>query len=243
MSWTTALPYWKIFPFILYVCTCYYVTDIKNKRHMDETWESVIFKAFPVVSLIFIVLSAEHHSRQHLSYIRLVFLGLLLSMGGDACLVWRQKLFLPGLLFFAAAHVFYTFAFGLKPFGGGPTMTSCAVIVGFIYFCLYPHIPDTLMKVMVLLYSTLIFLINWRSLVLLQNRPNLGSACAFIGSFTFGVSDLLIALDKWGLSTIERPMWWIMLSYFTAQLFIALSAAAYERADADVWKKTRKKTK
>ena len=70
----------------------------------------------------------------------------LCSIGGDVCLVWRIKLFVPGLAFFALALVCYIRAFGFKAKGVSSGMVSAAVSVALMAF-LVPHVQESSMKV------------------------------------------------------------------------------------------------
>ena len=117
MTWIGSLPYFKILPFVIYV-TIYFGMTGADKDYPPEDYKSVLFKLLPMTSLIFMVLSCANQSKEHASFKTKILLGLLFSMAGDACLVWRIKYFIPGLLFFAIAQLIYSFAFEFTPFGG-----------------------------------------------------------------------------------------------------------------------------
>ena len=240
MGFAEALPYWKMLPFFLYIIIYIYITEATTRKHPEESLKTVFFKLLPVVSLIIMILSEKDKSAQHKSYKRLIIAGLFFSMAGDSCLVWRVKLFIPGLLFFAIAHVCYVLANGFKPFGSGATAVSCALIGCFTYAYLYPAISDPVMKYMVLLYSVLIFAMGWRTAARAQLHVNLGTMCGFLGALIFVISDFIIAFDKWKMK-LDKASFWIMMTYYSAQLLISLSAACYVRTDAGIHA-TRKKT-
>ena len=50
-------------------------------------------------------------------YYRFLFIGLILCLVGDVCLVFQhRKMFLAGLVAFLLGHVFYIFGFGVVSF-------------------------------------------------------------------------------------------------------------------------------
>ncbi len=144
-------------------------------------------------------------------------------------MVWRHDLFLAGLLVFAVAHVFYLRALGLSPTGGGPTAASCLIIAGTAFLILYPgvlKVSGPIMLLPVVMYMALIFTMTWRSVVALQALPGFGSFCACVGAAMFSVSDFLIAFDKW-VSEVPRAPLVVMVTYYTAQLGLALSVPCF----------------
>ena len=119
MAWIKSLPYSKALPFAIYVVIYFIVTD-RHVRYPDEQYWTVIFKLLPTLSLVFMVTSCSSQNSEHAHFKRYIIFGFFFSMAGDACLVWRHKLFIPGLLFFAVAHCTITCAYKMKPFGAWP---------------------------------------------------------------------------------------------------------------------------
>jgi uncharacterized membrane protein YhhN len=178
--------------------------------------------------LVLIVQSTDHVDKAFRRYKTSIMFGLLLSMAGDAMLVWRVSLFIPGLLFFALAHLFYIRAFGFKPYGGGPTAVSCLILLAITFLTVAPVLEDKpVMYLLVLLYCCVIFTMAWRSIVCLQTLPGIGSFCACAGAVLFVASDFIIAYDKFS-HTIDGAPLYVNTTYFMAQMMIALSAACYD---------------
>lgn len=222
----TAVPYFKIIGYLLYVVIFMVMCDGLSGKYPKEEYQSAIYKTLPIVQLIFIVYTTNYEYKHFENYKFNLMLGLLVSMGGDACLVWRFKLFIPGLVFFALAQLCYIRAFGFRPAGIPAGVLSLAIGVG-VYLYLLPYIQEPQLKFLVLLYDLLIMFMAWRALALYQAVPNIGTFCGCVGAWVFVVSDLTIAVDKW-VGEIENAPIIVMCTYYTAQLFIALSAASYK---------------
>ena len=221
MTWIGSLPYFKILPFAIYV-TIYFGMTGADKDYPDESYRSVFFKLLPITSLVFMVLSCASQSPEHASRKNRILLGLLFSMAGDACLVWRVKMFIPGLLFFAVAQILYAFAFEFSPFGGMVPFSVCVAACSSIYAYLYAGVEEPVMKVLVLVYAALIFCMGWRALVRVLREPSPGNICGLVGALLFVASDFLIAVDKF-MFPVEFASFRIMMTYYAAQLGISLS--------------------
>ena len=223
MSWFGHLPYFKILPYIIYMCIYFGMTGA-DKEYPAEELKTVVLKALPIVSLIFMVMSCVEQNKEHKQLKTYIVVGLLFSMLGDACLVWRVKLFIPGLLFFAIAQGLYTYAYGLYPFGGPGEFLACYLSGGYIFYFIMDGIDAYVMKLLVLLYTVLIITMGWRIAVRLIQNFNLGNLCGFVGATLFVASDTMIAVDKFKFP-VPDASFRIMLTYFFAQLGIALSAS------------------
>ena len=172
-------------------------------------------------------MSTEVKSAGHITYRRIILLGLLFSMAGDISLIWRVKLFIPGVAFFAVAQYFYLRAFGFKPFGGPAYMTSCSMLAGFSFLYLRNGIPNMMLMSMVLVYIMLIFTMMWRAWIHMIANPSVGSACGIIGAISFVISDFIIASDKF-VAIIPNAQIYVMITYYLAQLLITASVAYYK---------------
>ena len=228
----------KVVGFGLYATIFFYVTNSVS-RYPEETLTTAFFKCLPILHLILIVLStyAEEISKPQpfFKYRRLILVGLLFSLCGDVLLVWKVDLFIPGLLMFAVAHVFYMSAFGFKPFGKFALVLSS--IPGIcVYTYLFEAIDDKLMAGLVFLYSCLIFGVLWRAMVYVQVNRTAGSWLALFGIILFASSDLLIAIEKWRFQ-VAYAHFKLMILYYAAQLGITLSVHFF--IDADTAKKQK----
>ena len=221
------IPFWKYLGFALYLAL-YFIVIQGTWNYPPETLRSVLFKLLPLTQLIFAIMSTKLQHTSFPAYRSKIICGLVLSMVGDALLVWRFTLFIPGLLFFALAHICYINAFQLTPLGSAPTIVSCMIPAVASYLVILPGITEgASMCLMVALYSALLFTIVWRSIVYYQTCPGFGSFCACSGAIIFSVSDFLISYDKWR-SPIAGAAFYVHATYFMAQMLIATSAVCHE---------------
>lgn len=172
---------------------------------------------------------------------KILLCGLMFSCIGDGCLVFPPKVVWFGLLSFAVAQCIYTHLFGLHldlvlnlPLQGIVSAACVALVSGTIMcgfqmqlkarrrtdFKLHP-----LIIVSIVVYFILISTMLWSAVLQLQLRSGLASALGAVGALLFYISDLLIAvsavLKMRPLLLQGRAL--IMMTYYTAQLFISLS--------------------
>jgi uncharacterized membrane protein YhhN len=187
---------------------------------------SVFFKVLPIWSLAFFVRSTvkgNFNAVMDDDYKKFIFVGLLTSSLGDMFLVARVNLFIPGILAFAVAHVFYIFA--LEPSdGGGKSRLKNLYILGAIAiaFTLQEDIDSVIMLPLAMLYLSLIFVMSWRATNAYERSHTFPAFAACVGSVLFIMSDFLIAVDKWKFA-VPFAQFFVMITYYSAQFFIALS--------------------
>ncbi|VDH91057.1 Hypothetical predicted protein, partial [Mytilus galloprovincialis] len=186
-----------------------------------------ILKCLPVISLIlFILLDGMSLSESYYRYSRRILIGLIFSCFGDVFLVWKHKdmNFELGLLMFAVAQTEYARAFGWRPFNlyaGG----TFAILGTAVYYFLSSSL-DGIMSYLVALYITLICTMAWRAVARVQIFDDFRTWCKLCvlcsGAMFFVLSDLTIAVDKFCFD-VPCAHQIIMLTYYAAQVFIALS--------------------
>lgn len=153
----------------------------------------------------------------------MVFQALVLSLLGDALLVW-PKYFLPGTLAFGVAHCLYIYAWGLRQVSlvtGASIYLSVAVCLA----CLLPKAPAHL-RAAVTVYSFVLVTMLWAAVNRYRQRRNLTwqhRACTLAGAFAFVVSDACLALLQ-GLKLVPFPYGRLatILTYYTAQFLIVI---------------------
>ncbi len=153
--------------------------------------------------------------------------GLFFSWIGDV-LLQSEKLFIPGLLAFLTAHIFYIIFFAktrsnqhsffkLRPI---MLMAVLAYLVEFMYI-LWPYLGD--MKIPVLIYgitiSTMLSAAMWQY----QKLENKTALFFIIGATLFVASDSLLAFNRFRESFNLAGVS-IMTTYILAQLFIVTGA-------------------
>ena len=153
--------------------------------------------------------------------------GLFFSWIGDI-LLQSEKLFIPGLLAFLTANIFYIIFFAktrsnhnsffkLRPI---MLMAVLAYLVEFMYI-LWPYLGD--MKIPVLIYgitiSTMLSAAMWQY----QKLENKTALFFIIGATLFVASDSLLAFNRFRESFNLAGVS-IMTTYILAQLFIVTGA-------------------
>lgn len=159
-----------------------------------------------------------------------IFIALLFSWIGDV-LLQLEGLFVPGLLAFLTAHLFYIVFFMRTDssndsfFKLRPVMIIAVIayLIELMYL-LWPTLGE--MKIPVLVYgitiSTMLSAAFWQY----QKLENKTARYFIIGATLFVLSDSLLAVDKFRSSFAFAGMS-IMSTYILAQLFIVLGAIRY----------------
>jgi uncharacterized membrane protein YhhN len=150
----------------------------------------------------------------------LVLLALAASLIGDALLL-RPSLFLPGLIAFLAAHGFYVAAFS-RGVGFLPSRAALVAIAAFaalVLAALWPGVsPD--LKAPVAVYVGVISLMAAQAIGRAITLREGAAAAVAAGAFVFMLSDITIALDKFG--NVGWPAdQWTLPTYYLAQGLIA----------------------
>lgn len=172
--------------------------DPKNNDYPKEELKSVIFKIIPILSLIYMVFSTRQSRKVKklpFDYQNLILMGLIFSLMGDICLVWRLKLFLPGLCLFGIGHLFYIGAQGWKPRGYniGLALSPGLFIMG-SFVISYMKVPAE--QVATTSYMVLIFVHFWRAAVRTVYFPSRAANSVLLGITMFVISDYLIVFDQ-----------------------------------------------
>ena len=147
---------------------------------------------------------------------RLVLLALVASLIGDTLLL-KPSLFLPGLVAFLAAHGFYIAAFS-RGVGFLPSRAALAAIAAFAAVVLayvWPGVAPEL-KAPVAVYVAVIALMAGQAAgraIVLQAGA---AAAVAVGALIFMLSDMTIALAKFG--NVGWPAdQWTLPTYYLAQ--------------------------
>lgn len=173
-------------------------------------------KPVPLIILIFLIQWKSPYSV-------LIGIGLIFSLAGDVILE-SFKLFVPGLIAFLIAHLFYIAAFIKK--------SSKPAILSSLPFYAYALLMFVLLKnylgemvIPVGFYILVISTMLWRSFI--QRNSSEISKWAFLGAILFTISDSLIAI-----STFYKPFMlsslFIMITYWSGQFMIYWSTQSIE---------------
>ena len=206
--------------------TCALITLLAVVGLLFAEWRQIalgrwLFK--PVASLGFI-LAAWLLDPLSSSYGSYIFLGLILSMIGDVCLIPQGsgKIFLLGVGSFLLAHVAYTAAFffvAFHPAGLFGVLVPMSAIAFFIYKWLSPDVPDKLQKPILGYVIVITFMVSI-SIAVVIAQPDFQYLA--VAATLFWLSDISVARARFKQADFFNKVWGIPF-YFGAQLLFALT--------------------
>ena len=255
MGWSLSLSCFTLVYFIL--CSVYLLLGVSRRSQ----WQKASLKCLPIGSLLLLAVwtsQLEHQSRRgdielyvtegRGEAIRLLLLGLGLSVAGDALLVFRGTLGLLGVLSFSVAQCVYVSLFGLtlervaeQSFLGllsGLGVFSLSLLILLVLSWRFSTVLKSgehgprrrfigLVMPIALVYFVLISLMLWSSILQLQQAFNLLNVLGAVGGLLFYVSDVLIAAGAiWQLRVLLHGRILVMTTYYGAQLLITISVVA-----------------
>jgi uncharacterized membrane protein YhhN len=154
-------------------------------------------------------------------------LGILLSLAGDVLLMLpRNSLFLPGLIAFLLAHIFYIVGFN----GGMDSINIWSLVLLIVIAINVSRLIRRITEAMraggqtryiipVMVYGTVISVMLYAALSTIYN-PAWSTVAAFLvslGAFLFCTSDLLLAWNKF-VSPIKNGRVWSITLYHLGQI-------------------------
>lgn len=197
---------------------------LSAERRPTPSLTSAILKCLPVLYLALLVQYTGAVDADHAAYRDNVAWGLMASIGGDFCLVWFKELFIPGVLCFGTAHVFYIIAFRMDPLGPFHCAVPFLLLYAIMTFLVIPRLRGLAMKAAVAVYIGIICAMGWRSAVLYHTHSDTPSAVGLWGAVIFIVSDTFIALSTWVMrGRIPKSILIIMITYYLGQALLATS--------------------
>lgn len=204
----------KLTPFYLTQVLYWFILYIPSNQPGLLT---LVVKCLPVSSLAFYIGFSGQTKNPMVHWLHI---GMIFSVGGDACLVYND-LFILGMLSFACAHVCFIKAFGfdrLKPLIG---FVILILMVG-VLSLLLPNIDEIPIKIGFPLYSSLLGTMTWRALAKFDEGTV--EKLTGIGATLFLISDGIIGVNMF-YQKLPNPQFLIMSTYYLAQFLITLSAA------------------
>ncbi len=183
-------------------------------------WQVYLFK--PITTSLIIALALLLPPTTPAPYKLLVLVGLIVSLGGDIFLMLPDDRFVPGLLSFLVAHIFYSAAFTR---GVDLSLTWWAVTLYLAYGALMlallrPRLGS--LQAPVLAYMGVILVMGWLALERWLALGTTASLLAAIGAALFVISDSTLALDRFRTSfAAGRAL--TLATYFAAQWLIGVS--------------------
>ena len=178
----------------------------------------MLFKLIPMIFIIILALLTK--APQAKTYYTLISIGLVFCAIGDYTLQW----FIVGLSFFLIGHLFYIAAFlstkeqqspksllaGLALYGA----VMAIIIAGGLW-----QDGDVIMAIAVTGYISVILTMGWTAW---RTKSNY----AMIGAILFIISDSVLAINKFTVA-IPAASEIIMITYYSAQVLLALSISQY----------------
>lgn len=193
---------------------------------VDDFYLRIFSKPVPVFALMGLVWFSLPKERSKRGFYRKVILaGLFFCVIGDILLEFRSRFFLGGMIAFLLGHVCYIIAFVNRCKKLAPAAAVIFLVwILWVLQLLWGNLGA--LQIPVAVYTMAIFVMMWRSAVVLENVSSLKkdwpAFAAVLGAVLFGFSDTLIALDKFN-APIEGVRVPIILTYWLGQLGISLS--------------------
>jgi uncharacterized membrane protein YhhN len=179
-----------------------------------------LFKPLTIVLITLIALQSRYPTSSF--YKQAIIAGLVFSLIGDIFLMLPSDRFIPGLVSFLAAHIFYIAAFMRE---SGRALSAWELIPFLIYGILMLRLLWAQLKQMrapVVLYMIAILMMGWVAASRWMLTGQAGSQQAFVGAILFIASDSVLALERFR-GRFRSAQLIILSTYFTAQWLIALS--------------------
>ncbi|MCZ7540163.1 MAG: lysoplasmalogenase [Anaerolineae bacterium] len=178
-----------------------------------------VCKPLATLSILLIALLAEDPLTAR--YQALIVLGLAASLAGDVFLMLPDR-FLPGLVSFLVAHLFYFAAFTLEGRGIAPLwyLAPFALYGVLMLRWLWPHLGS--LRGPVIVYMAVILLMAWQAANRWLETRQDGTLLALAGAYLFVTSDSALAVERFRGAWRSAPFW-VLSTYFAAQWLIALS--------------------
>lgn len=194
--------------FTLFISFAFYYTFLFNS--ISEPVKMLV-KLIPMILLI--LLSLQSFSSR---YKWLIVTGLTLCMIGDYTIQW----FILGLTSFLLGHIFYILAFRSVYVSSAPKLAKTALLLYGLFMALWLvgtllQRNETILAIAVCFYIIIISLMGWTAF-------HTKEPFAIIGALLFITSDSVLAINRF-ITAIPLAHEIIMLTYYTAQLFIMLS--------------------
>jgi alkylglycerol monooxygenase len=159
----------------------------------------------------------------------LLVAALAFSLAGD-CFLMFPGYFIPGLVSFLVAHLFYVALFK-QGVAWLPSRSALAATLGFgaIMYAFIFNGLDPVLKVAVAAYVIVIAVMAaqaiGRALVLRDKH----SVAVAVGAIFFMLSDSLLAVNKFAFP-LPMAQFWILATYYVAQILIACNAVSARAA-------------
>ncbi|MDP3170741.1 MAG: lysoplasmalogenase family protein [Polaromonas sp.] len=182
-----------------------------------------LFKPLALLLAIFLVAARTRKQRAGGRFDHLLLAALVFSLAGD-CLLMFPGFFIPGLVAFLVAHLFYIALFkqGLPWMASRRALVATLAIGAVMYAFLFNGLNPVL-RVAVAAYVVVIALMAAQAIgraTVLRDRAAVGVA---VGAGFFMLSDALLATNKFA-QPLPMAQLWVLSTYYVAQILIVFNA-------------------
>ncbi len=189
-------------------------------EYAGPRWRVYLFKPLTTVLILLLVVSAPSPVSERYQWF--VELGLIFSLAGDVFLMLPKDRFIPGLVSFLVAHLFYIAAFhqGIAWISAPILLVPFLIALVALLRLLWPHLGG--MKLPVLVYAVVIAAMAWQAG---ERWIQLGEAkalWALSGAVWFMISDSVLGYNRF-VQSFKSAQAMILMTYFLAQYLIARS--------------------
>jgi alkylglycerol monooxygenase len=182
-----------------------------------------VFKPLALGIAIVFVAVRRYQASAEGRFDQILMAGLAFSLAGD-CLLMFPGFFIPGLLAFLVAHLFYIALFkrGMPWFPSLRTLLLTLVAGAGMYAFLFPGLNPVL-RIAVAAYVIVIALMAAQAVgraTVLRDRAAVGVA---VGAVFFMLSDALLATNRFA-HPLPTAQLWVLSTYYLAQILIVCNA-------------------
>jgi sterol desaturase/sphingolipid hydroxylase (fatty acid hydroxylase superfamily)/uncharacterized membrane protein YhhN len=189
-----------------------------------------VFKPLALVLAIVLVAVHAHQKRAGGRFDYILLAALVFSLAGD-CLLMFPGFFIPGLVAFLVAHLFYIALFkqDVHWFPSRRALLATLAIGAAMYAFLYSGLNPVL-RFAVAAYVVVIALMAAQAIgraTLLRDRTAIGVA---VGAGFFMLSDSLLATNRFAVP-LPMAQLWVLSTYYIAQILIVFNARPVTAAE------------
>jgi uncharacterized membrane protein YhhN len=192
------------------------IMALKFSLKENLKWFSV-FK--PLTTILIIIIALIIFQKQGSTYSKIIIVALIFALIGDIFLI-DNKHFIQGLSSFIFAHIFFIISFtSIFGFYWNLIPLVLLVMIGAAYYSFLRKDLNTY-KLPVLLYITVILVMNWQAVSLIIIGHKFIFIALAIASLLFSFSDAIIAFTKFKkdfktANLLILSTYWIAIYTFT----------------------------
>ena len=191
---------------------------------LGPTWLFFLTKPAVMALGLMLVWQRSRQPKQERSAAGLLLAALVGSLAGDVFLMLPGNYFVPGLVSFLLAHLCYIalFRLGVPWFPSRLALALTVLLGAVMYAVLWDSLPSALL-LPVAVYVSAISLTVAQALGRAQVLGDPGARAVALGACLFMCSDTILALNKF-VSPLPMASFWVLLTYFAAQILMASHA-------------------